>query len=191
MLPNKLSPLHRLYANLECLFLTFCLTYFSSQIAVRNLSEQSYDFSKELNENKFNLLEQIVLLLHYFIKWRRKNVFAEDFSLKYHRGTSVIKKTQSKKKAIQTAWSAHLILPHIHNIGFLEIQLSSNYRFYILSPMSSKISNFQRLSIICWSIVVKLYVGIRFMLFLLKLIKIKRARNKVDDQIDWCQNQAF
>ena len=39
---------------------------------MRNLSEQSYDFSKELNENKFNLLEQIVLLLHYFIKWRRK-----------------------------------------------------------------------------------------------------------------------
>ena len=59
-------------ANLECLFLTFCLTYYSSWIAVRNLSEKSYDFSKELNENKFNLLEQNVLLLQYFIKWRRK-----------------------------------------------------------------------------------------------------------------------
>ena len=79
MLPNKLSLLHRLYANLECLFLTFCLTYFSSQIAVRNLSEQSYDFSKELNENKFNLLEQIVLLLHYFIKWRRKKIHFQPF----------------------------------------------------------------------------------------------------------------
>ena len=29
-----------------CLFLTFCFTYFSSKIAVRNLSEQIYDFSK-------------------------------------------------------------------------------------------------------------------------------------------------
>ena len=32
-------------------------------------------FSEELNENKCNLLEQNVLLLHYFIKWMRKKLF--------------------------------------------------------------------------------------------------------------------
>ena len=60
---------------------------------MRNLSDQSYDFSKELNENKFNLSEQIVLLLHYFITWRRKkcSIFAKMRSEKKGRSLMIVK----------------------------------------------------------------------------------------------------
>ena len=75
-LRNELSLLYPLYADLECLFHTFISQiFFFLDCSGKFVQTKLWFFSKKLNENKCNLLEQNVLLLHYFIKWMRKKLF--------------------------------------------------------------------------------------------------------------------